>query len=472
MRILLDYLPGSGGDALAEAIRGSVDHSFHADRNEDVRRFIEMEETDRKRFNLVYGRLASRLIDHVSQKTTRVYFACHPSRRVTQHIKQSAANSRAFLYPIANKLPPWQIAHKFPELQNAMAKSFDPDAYDIIATSPSQLLRSLGVRARIGETVLEADERINEVNQADVGLFDWIKDRCGSTGIYFRNRTWHESEAAIVTAHFNPAYSSQLVENYKRWKATISHPVTCYEVVPDGDARSIEGSVMVAGGPENEVWQKERLINLAIANLPIHVRYVAWVDHDLIFGNPNWLADSVNKLRSGYDAIQLFSTVNYLDKAGATISVGSGAVYQQNNGGTNPGGAWIANRKFVDSIGGLYDRSIVGGGDAIWMAGLSGNRRGFESRHSEVFLNHIRTWYGRVQGAKIGYLPGEVFHLWHGDKANRQYISRDETMAKLGYDPERHIEVDRSGLLAWTSEASDEMKAAVRQYFADRRDDE
>ena len=471
MRILLDYLPGSGGDAVAEAIRSKVKTSFRIDRNEDLRRFAAIEESERKRIELVYGRMASKAISLVDSRVKRIYFASEPSRRVHRIVEESAANPRSFLFPVATKLPPWKIAHKFSDLQNAMAKTLDPDLWDIIAISPAHLLRSLNIRARETDMRHPGDDKIDEVNEADVELYRWIESRCENTGLYFRNRTWHESEVAIVTAHFNPARSQRMRETFYQWKSEIGHPVQCWEAGPDGDLKRIDGSTLLTCGPENEVWQKERLINVAIANQPVHVRYVAWIDHDLIPGNPQWLTDTVEMLRRGYDALQLFSEVNYLDRSGAVLQTIPGSV-RINQDSTNPGGAWIAKRKFVDSVGGLYDRAIVGGGDAIWFSGLTGRRRSFESRHSEPFQRHIQSWYGRVQGAKIGYLPGEMFHLWHGDLADRQYHSRDQMMASLGYDPERHIEVDKNGLLAWTSEASDEMKSAVRQYFADRRDDE
>jgi hypothetical protein len=469
-QILLDYLPGSGGEAVASAVERFYSPSFRVDTRGDISRFRAISEAP-DRFKLIHGRLARFLFDSVSDKATRIALVESPSRRVCRYLEESARSSAHFLHPIAKKLAPWKIAQRFPDFQNMLARTFNPDHFDVIATDPISLVRYLGVPAiRYHEPDFSVDGKVDESNAADVAMFSWLKSMAGEHGIYFRNRKWHASEVAIITTHFNPTRSRRLRETFGQWKESIGHPFVCYESAIDGKGE-IDGSVVFSAGPENNVWQKERLINLALADLPIHVRYVAWVDHDIIFGNTDWLEKSVEMLRSGYQAVQLFSRYTHLGKNGEVVHTATGGAYDRNNNGTNPGGAWIADRKWLDSIGGLYDRSIVGGGDAIWFAAITGDRRGYESRHSPQFIEHIERYYAKVGRAKIGHLPGEVFHLWHGGLENRQYISRDETMAGLGFDPAVHVGVSKNGLIGWTEAASSEMRSAVERYFLDRRDD-
>ena len=44
----------------------------------------------------------------------------------------------------------------------------------------------------------------------------------------------------------------------------------------------------------NTLWQKERLLNIAIENLPNTVEKVMWLDSDLIFLNDDWVAETAS----------------------------------------------------------------------------------------------------------------------------------------------------------------------------------
>jgi hypothetical protein len=54
------------------------------------------------------------------------------------------------------------------------------------------------------------------------------------------------------------------------------------------------------------VWNKENLLNLAIARLPDDWRYVAWIDADIRFRKPGWAAETVHALQQ-YDIVQPWS---------------------------------------------------------------------------------------------------------------------------------------------------------------------
>ena len=73
--------------------------------------------------------------------------------------------------------------------------------------------------------------------------------------------------------------------------------------------------------------------------------------------------------------------------------------------------------------------------------------------------------------AGVAYVPGTIRHLWHGDRKNRQYVSRDAMLCNFAADPARHLRIDENGLLAWTTAAPAGIRKAVREYFAARRED-
>lgn len=47
----------------------------------------------------------------------------------------------------------------------------------------------------------------------------------------------------------------------------------------------------VRGDERHVLWQKERLLNLAIDSLPADVDAVAWLDADLIWFNHGWVEE-------------------------------------------------------------------------------------------------------------------------------------------------------------------------------------
>jgi hypothetical protein len=280
-----------------------------------------------------------------------------------------------------------------------------------------------------------------------------------------------KERAAIVTFHYNPARRQRLRDTYTEWAATIGHPFECWELA--FDEPEIPGSIAIRGDAGNVLWQKERLINLAISQLPAEVEYVAWIDHDLIFDNPAWLDIAIDMIRRGVDVVQLFSEVAYQDREGSVSQRRRGSIagWQATGtiGDTAPGGAWMASRAWLDSIGGLYENNICVGGDATFLHAVTKCKTNYVDRQAPKLRDDCLAYAARVT-AKVGYVPGAVRHLWHGDRANRQYLSRDEILSRHGFDPAVQLCIGESGLLELANEP-DGLAGEIARYFADRRDD-
>jgi hypothetical protein len=280
-----------------------------------------------------------------------------------------------------------------------------------------------------------------------------------------------KERAAIVTFHYNPARRQRLRDTFTEWAATIGHPFECWELAfaePE-----IPGSIAIRGDAGNVLWQKERLINLAITRLPPEVDYVAWIDHDLIFDNPAWLDIGIDMIRRGVDVVQLFSEVAYQERDGSVSRRRRGSVsaWQTTGeiGDSAPGGAWIASRAWLCSIGGLYEHNICGGGDATFLHAVTKCKTNYVDRQAPKLRDDCLAYGDRVS-ASVGYVPGAVRHLWHGDRSNRQYLSRDEILSRHGFDPATHLRISENGLLE-LSNAPDGLADEIARYFADRRDD-
>jgi hypothetical protein len=105
------------------------------------------------------------------------------------------------------------------------------------------------------------------------------------------------------------------------------------------------------------MWQKERLLNIALEVVPDKVEDLAWSDCDLVFESPDWPEAARRALKSD-NVIQLFSEVRYLDKSSTDklefnsipdllrSSAGSkGSFYQSTRGRLTPAALRFAAQK-------------------------------------------------------------------------------------------------------------------------------
>ena len=279
-----------------------------------------------------------------------------------------------------------------------------------------------------------------------------------------------EQATEIVTYHFNAHNRERLRANYAHWSAKLGKRHTCYEVGSRG--QEIASSVHFRS--DSVIWQKERLINLALASIGPHARYFAWVDHDLLFERADWLEVGTDLINRGADCVQLFDSVAYYDRHGNKIEDRAGSVASWQRRGkidnTAPGGAWIASVAWLRSIGGVYDRNICGGGDATFLEAVTGARTNYVQRQTRHLRADCEAYVQRVGKASVAFVPGVVRHLWHGDREHRQYTSRDEILTRHDFDPQRDFILANSGLYE-LRDPFGQLAADIRQYFADRRDD-
>ena len=124
---------------------------------------------------------------------------------------------------------------------------------------------------------------------------------------------------------------------------------------------------------------------------------------------------------------------------------------------------------------GLYDACIIGSGNIAILSAALGVSDQFAQAvamnklRTEHYLAWARPYFNRVRG-RVGYLPGRVFHLWHGDLSDRSYPHRHERFAQFDFDPFTDIALDRNGCWQWNSEKP-AMQAFVRHYFESRKEE-
>ena len=303
------------------------------------------------------------------------------------------------------------------------------------------------------------------------------------------------SEVWAITAYFNPIGFQRRLSNYRQFRHHLRIPLLTVELAFGGGFELGDGDadILLQLQGHDVMWQKERLLNLALAALPARCTKVAWLDCDLIFTDPGW-AEQTSAALERFAVVQPFSLVHRMPKhwrpgapaVGADTMKSIGYALETHmsledcihlNGEDAKcarGIAWAARRELLERHR-LFDLGILGGGDALFFRSAFGyfaeaeRRLCLRGKWADLFRAWAGPFHDDVRGS-VGHIPGDVIHLWHGSLADRHYARRFEQFAAFGFDPCADIASDRNGAWRWNS-SKPAMHAFVRDYFDGRRED-
>ncbi|MBI3158047.1 MAG: hypothetical protein HYZ26_00420 [Chloroflexi bacterium] len=303
-----------------------------------------------------------------------------------------------------------------------------------------------------------------------------------------------------IACYFNPASYANKIQNYRVFREHLGAqgiPLLAVELRFDDGADELspdtDADALLQLRGRHVMWQKERLLNLALARLPADCDRIVWLDADVVFDRPDWAAET-RRLLEDYAIVQPFSqTFNLkagtrppLRNAGAyPVGTLSGQRYygmaygvahkgydvlQDYRRAGLSGFAWAARREVFDGLG-LYDRLITGGGDLVMSRAMfSGTEHLGLERFSPALAEDLAAWaarlYPRVRGS-VGYLEGSLFHLWHGNPMNRAYGHRFQILVETEFDPCSDLEINPDGLFEWASQKP-RLHEWCRHYFRHR----
>jgi hypothetical protein len=302
-----------------------------------------------------------------------------------------------------------------------------------------------------------------------------------------------------VTTYFNPMRYRRRLANFHVFRAALQVPLLAIELsfgqtpeLGDGDADKL-----IHSRGRDVLWQKERLLNLAIKALPASCSKVVCLDCDILFTRPDWIED-VSRGLDRFPLLQPFRRLYHLprdrapngnaaaealfDQPSLVSELGSGVSQAEcfvrpidrRQGVVTVGMAWAGRRELLERHG-LFDACIVGGGDTALACAAYGR---FESviavhhmnrRQQEYYLAWARPFYDSVRG-KVSSIDVDIHHLWHGDMADRRPSERHQGLAAFDFDPNRDIARDACGCWRWNSDKP-ALHAYVRDYFASRNED-
>jgi len=301
-----------------------------------------------------------------------------------------------------------------------------------------------------------------------------------------------------ITSFFNPTGSTRRLHNYRVFRQTLDLPLVTVEWSwtqgPGLQLREDDAEVLIQLSGPDLIWQKERLLNLAIEALPSNCRFFAWLDCDVLFDNPDWHELAALKLEDcplvqPYDfLVNLGPTGQPLqaDKLGGQVRrpIGNPAVRQ-----TIPwdalrhelrglsvacGYAWAGRTELLRKHG-LYDACVVGSGDrAIFSAAIGRSEDAVAyMRMNSSRVTHYRRWadpFHKDVAGRIGWISGQMRNLWHGSILDRKYEQRHIDFQTYDFDPANDIRMDETGCWRWATERP-EMHAFLVNYFFGRHED-
>lgn len=237
----------------------------------------------------------------------------------------------------------------------------------------------------------------------------------------------------------------------------------------------------------SEIWLKENLINLAVRNLlPKNWKYMAWVDCDVIFRDPNWALATVHQLQH-YPIVQPWSDAVDLDfyggihqhvrSFGALHAKGQPKCHHKTHPYGHPyahtGFAWACTRFFYENVEKLLDFCIVGAGDHHMAWACDGQI--VETIHPKVpesYKKMCREWQEKAMWASagnIGFTPGRIEHHFHGPKGQRKYWQRWDILLDHKFDPSKDLAYDSQGLLHLKGKF--ELEKDIQKYNRQRLED-
>lgn len=227
----------------------------------------------------------------------------------------------------------------------------------------------------------------------------------------------------------------------------------------------------------DRLWQKERLLNHAISLLPKDCDKVMWTDADILFepdikGYMEWALNShdiVQGFERAYRLEREQKKFSLVDSKGGALWTGYGAIrasqlecsWKQ----AAVGFVWAAKRQCFSNWS-LYDKGILGSGDYFLLKCL---HRYDPPRYSPAMYRSLLTWQYHTPRFKVGFAPGAICHLWHGDLKDRKYGVRQEILTKDAYDPE--VDIRQNGAVYEWATDKPSLHHEVAEYFKNRRED-
>ena len=118
-----------------------------------------------------------------------------------------------------------------------------------------------------------------------------------------------------MTSYFNPGRNGVRKANYHLFRERLGIPLVAVELAYDEafDLTEDDAEILIQIRGGAVLFQKERLLNVAINALPESARKVLWIDSDIIFGSADWPA-RLSEALDTYPIVQPFEKLHHMPR--------------------------------------------------------------------------------------------------------------------------------------------------------------
>jgi hypothetical protein len=281
-----------------------------------------------------------------------------------------------------------------------------------------------------------------------------------------------KQDMAICFVLFNPAQTKRILMNYLYVKNIFESqglPVFTLELVYEGRQPELPHAFHVSGS--SFLFHKENLYRILEQKIPSCYTKLAFLDADVFFMDKSWYRKT-SELLNSYDIVQPFERAHWLDLTYKKTMMTRKSIVcdtkQVWDFTYHPGFAWCMRRKYYKKVG-FFDYAVSGSGDtlssAAWLRKTFPTK--FKSLPSPLVTNYLK--FQHQTAPTITYLQdGDLYHLYHGSRENRQYSER-HTMLDIKGEIEDYLVKTKEGVWEWKD--NHKWNPMYLEYFKKRDDD-
>jgi hypothetical protein len=296
---------------------------------------------------------------------------------------------------------------------------------------------------------------------------------------------------AIITSYFNPNRCKYRLKNYKKFKEHIDKAgvdLFTIELATGNNEFELKSKNVKRVRGNSLMFQKERMLNVLIEELPEKYDSVCWIDCDIIYLQNDW-PDRIEESLKQHLVTQPYqyavslpeSNLSLINEAtivcfncfGSSLIRRSFSSYRNKTNLRNfhdghVGYVWAARRDFLQKHK-LYDPIITGCGDlfmAMAFFGFPDWIEKFEIIGDKTESNFFEWAFAVSEDVKdnVGYTDDLIMHLWHGDLEKRNYLSSSQCLKSCDFDPNLDLRIAENGCWEWNSDNS-ALHQKIQQIF-------
>ena len=278
-------------------------------------------------------------------------------------------------------------------------------------------------------------------------------------------------DMAIGLVFFNPAGSKRMVMNYLYvWNLlkTLELPVFAMELVFDDAKPEIKKAFHVRGN--SHMFHKERLCRLLEQRIPRKYTKLLFLDADIVFGGDTWY-EEISELLNSNDVVHPFTRAHWLDLTYTNVELTRETVVNMKGRmwdfKYHPGFAWAFRREWYRKVG-FFDWAVTGSGDTLSSAKWLNKAFPEKFKSLPSAMKRAYTAYRNLESPTIASREGDVFHLYHGSRKNRQYSERHHLL-DVNEDIQDMIVLNKDGVYEWKDP---KWNLVMHAYFKNREDDD